>query len=100
MWCFQTIGEMRNYADSLKASYRFVKPALEQIGLAEMASFAVVSRSGALQQTRWANGAVVTVNFGDTAELLTVEGVQVSIPPQGYHLVEAAAPLPWWKRLF
>ncbi|PIS42754.1 MAG: hypothetical protein COT24_02030 [Candidatus Kerfeldbacteria bacterium CG08_land_8_20_14_0_20_40_16] len=97
MWCFSSLEVMANYADSLKSSYNFVKPALEQIGMAEMVSFEVLNKSGTLQQTRWGNGAAVIVNFGAKTDSLAVNGVMISVPPKSYHLV-SATPLPWWKQ--
>lgn len=99
MWCFATLEDMEEYANSLAASYQFVKPALEQIGCAEMVSFGVLNPDRTLQQVHWSNGCVVTANFSEVTQQLMVNGEVVTIPPKDYHLIEAE-PESWLTILF
>jgi len=67
-------------------SYQMIAPVARATGYSEMLSHEWLTSDHAVQRTRFANGVVVTVNFGDTPYTLS-DGVL--LPPLG-HRVEGA----------
>jgi hypothetical protein len=77
----------RNLWEAEKArfvqSYTNTCPHVREVGYQEMTSHRYVTFNRAVQQTVFANGATVTVNFGSVPFALTD---RVTIPPLGYHV--------------
>lgn len=98
LWCFASLEEMKQYADSLRASYYFVRPGLEAIGMSEMLSFEFLTRDKSLQRVSWSNGAVICVNFKNRPQNIEVDGHSITIPAKNYYVVKKPAH-PFWQWL-
>ena len=70
--------------DRFVASYRATCPIARATGYAEMTDHRFLTRDRAVQQTTFANGVTVTVNFGDTSHRLS-DGTVVA--PMKSHVV-------------
>ncbi|MCX7800158.1 MAG: glycoside hydrolase [Fimbriimonadales bacterium] len=70
--------------DRILQSYRDVVPVARAVGYAEMTDHRWLTEDRSVQQTRFSNGWVVTVNFG-SRPYHTPGGA--SIPPRGFHVV-------------
>lgn len=60
----------RQHRDRFVASYRTAAPVARATGYSEMLSHSWLTDDHAVQRTEFANGVVVTVNFGDSAHTL------------------------------
>ena len=56
--------------DHFARTYRTVCPLVRRLGYDQMLSHAFLTPDHTVQQTRWASGAAVTVNFGDKPYIL------------------------------
>ena len=70
----------------LLESYRNTCKLHEVIGFEEMTSFEYVTPDRDVQRTRFADGTVVTVNFGDEPDALTDRGHTYRLPQFGFHV--------------
>ncbi len=52
--------------DKYVRSFKITSPVARQTGYSEMTDFRILSKDRSVQQSRFANGIVVTVNFGET----------------------------------
>lgn len=84
MYLFDKQGWAEN-KHRIAASYQLAAPVSRMTGRSPMVSHAYLTADRKVQQTRFANGVVVTVNFGKTA--LTLEDGFV-LKPQEYRLEE------------
>lgn len=69
-------------------SYRNTCPYARKVGYSEMTNHRFLTPDRNVQQTTFANGTTVTVNFGDAPYLLPGTG---AIPPMGFHATDATA---------
>jgi len=72
------------YKDRFAASYKDICPITRAVGYAEMTGHRFVTADRDVQQTTFANGVIVTVNFGDKPYRLP-DGKDIA--PMGYHVV-------------
>lgn len=70
MYMFRKLAFWKRYRDRFVQSYRVATPVARATGYVEMLSHEWLSADHAVQQTKFANGVVVTVNFGDRAHTL------------------------------
>jgi hypothetical protein len=66
-------------------SYQNTCPYVRQVGYAEMTDHRFLTPDRNVQQTAFANGITITVNFGDAPFKLTD---QIAIPPVGFHVAQ------------
>ncbi|UCC98244.1 MAG: hypothetical protein JSW66_20655 [Phycisphaerales bacterium] len=71
------------YKDRFAQSYKDICPITRAVGYAEMTDHCFLTRDRDVQQTTFANGITVTVNFGDTSYRLADDK---EIEPLGYHV--------------
>ena len=67
-------------------SYRNTCPTVRAIGYSEMTDHRFLTPDRSVQQTAFANGVTVTVNFGNAPYQLSAE---VTVSPMGYHVEKA-----------
>jgi hypothetical protein len=72
--------------DRFVRSYQMIAPVARATGYSEMLSHEWLTPDHAVQRTRFANGVVVTVNFGDVPFTLS-DGT--SLPPLGHRVAGA-----------
>jgi len=60
-----TQGNYERFKDQIAASYPIAQPVSEMTGWHEMTDFRILSKNRTVQQTQFANGVRVTVNFGE-----------------------------------
>jgi len=70
--------------DRFVQSYRSTCPVARAVGYAEMTDHRFLTPDRAVQETRFANGVTVTVNFGPSPFKLP-DGTEVR--PMGFHVV-------------
>jgi hypothetical protein len=73
----------KQYKDRFAQSYKNVCPAARAVGYAEMTDHRFLTPDRDVQQTTFANGVAITVNFGDKSYQLS-DGV--TIAPMNYHV--------------
>ncbi|MEQ8848982.1 glycoside hydrolase [Botrimarina sp.] len=66
-------------------TYHDTTPLHERVAFSQMTSHRFLSEDGAVQQTRFANGAVATVNFGDTPAI-DPDDPDTTLAPDGYRV--------------
>jgi hypothetical protein len=67
-------------------SYQNTCPWVRSVGYSEMTDHQILTPDRDVQQTKFANGTVITVNFGDTPFQLP-DGIAVAA--KGYHVQKA-----------
>jgi hypothetical protein len=71
------------YKDRFAQSYKDICPITRAVGYAEMTDHRIVTADRDVQQTTFANGVTVTVNFGDKPYRLP-DGKEIK--PMSYHV--------------
>lgn len=64
-------------------SYRNICPTVRSVGYSEMTDHRFLTSDRAVQQTRFANGTTITVNFGDSPHRLSANA---TVPPMGFYV--------------
>jgi len=73
----------QQYKDRFVQSYKDICPITREVGYAEMTDHRFLSEDRDVQQTTFANGVTITVNFGSDSFHLS-DGTEVK--PMGYHV--------------
>jgi hypothetical protein len=77
----------RKFWDENKArfvrSYQTICPTVRAVGYSEMTDHRFLTPDRAVQQTRFANGAAITVNFGPSPYRVNE---RITLPPMDFHI--------------
>lgn len=85
-WLNETGYGWYRHRDRLLLSYRRTCGLHERIAFCEMRSHAFLTRDRLVQQTRFSDGTVCTVNFGAKPCTLSLDGHRITLAPLGYYV--------------